>query len=392
MSNLSRKPMILIICDYYLPGFESGGAMRTIVNMTDRLGDEFDFKIITRDHDGPLNRTPYRGVRVGEWNAVGNADVYYLDASDVHMSSLRRLVKETAPAAIYVNSFFSPLTIFVLMLRRLKRIRATPVILAPEGEFSPGALSLKSVKKKLYIRAAKLLHLLKGVVWKAGSEPERRDIENVIGKRLDILVAPNMPPVMINEPYSQADKPEKAVGSANMVFLSRFMRKKNFNWLLRHLLEINGELSIDICGPVEDADYWIETQEIIKTLPPNIAIALKGPVPHDQVAATLMKYHFFILPTLGENFGHVFIEALAAGCPLVISNRTPWRDLEEKAIGWDLPLEDPDEWLATIEKCIQMPHPEFTNLSQHSRQFAKEWLTDPDLEESNRNVIRAALR
>ena len=54
----------------------------------------------------------------------------------------------------------------------------------------------------------------------------------------------------------------------------------------------------------------------------------------------LFEYHFFILPTLGENFGHVFIEALAAGCPLIISNRTPWLELEKKGIGWDIPLEN----------------------------------------------------
>ena len=40
------RPVILVICDYYLPGFESGGAMRTLVNMVDRLGNNLEFKII----------------------------------------------------------------------------------------------------------------------------------------------------------------------------------------------------------------------------------------------------------------------------------------------------------------------------------------------------------
>ena len=53
MTTQTEKPLILVICDYYLPGFESGGAMRTIVNMVDRLADEFRFRIVTRDHDGP---------------------------------------------------------------------------------------------------------------------------------------------------------------------------------------------------------------------------------------------------------------------------------------------------------------------------------------------------
>src|SRR6478752_639761 len=78
MTATTDKPLILIICDYYLPGFESGGAMRTIVNMVGRLDDTYTFKIITRDHDGPLNLAPYDSVSIGEWNRVGNADVYYL--------------------------------------------------------------------------------------------------------------------------------------------------------------------------------------------------------------------------------------------------------------------------------------------------------------------------
>ena len=199
-----------------------------------------------------------------------------------------------------------------------------------------------------------------------------------------------MPPVKINEGYSQSDKPEKAVGAARMVFLSRFMRKKNFNWLLEYLREIKGELAIDICGPIEEADYWNEARETIKTLPANISITLKGSVPHDEVGATLMNYHFFILPTLGENFGHVFIEALAAGCPLIISDRTPWRALEEKGVGWDLPLEDPTMWIDALNKCLAMRQDEFTKISENARQFAAKWLADPALEQSNRNVFRAA--
>ncbi len=57
--TMADRPKILIICDYFLPGFESGGAMRTLVNMIDRFSDRFDFRVVTRDHDGPHNLTPY---------------------------------------------------------------------------------------------------------------------------------------------------------------------------------------------------------------------------------------------------------------------------------------------------------------------------------------------
>jgi len=42
---------ILILTDYYLPGYKGGGPMRTLSTMVDRLGDEYRFRVLTRDRD-----------------------------------------------------------------------------------------------------------------------------------------------------------------------------------------------------------------------------------------------------------------------------------------------------------------------------------------------------
>lgn len=391
MIQKAERPIILIICDYYLPGYESGGSMRTLVNMIERFGDRFDFRIITRDHDGKLNRTPYTSVKINEWNRVANSEVFYVSKENIRPGLLKRLINEIAPHAIYVNSFFSPLTIFTLMLRKFRRIPNLPFILAPEGEFSIGSLTLKPLKKRHYRRFAKLLNLQHNIIWKVAAESERQEVELFTGESKNIFVAPNMPPKKILEDYEQNIKAEKSAGIARLVFLSRFMRTKNLNWLLEHIRSIKGDLEIDIYGPLEDADYWEEGRRIIASLPENIKVATFGPVPNSEAAQTMAKYHFFVLPTLGENFGHVFIEALAAGCPLIISDRTPWRNLAEKGIGWDLPLESPQSWLDVLEKCIDMPKDEYDRLSSRARQFAVDWLQDPSLDESNMRVLKHAL-
>jgi glycosyltransferase involved in cell wall biosynthesis len=392
MDPVTEKPTILIICDYYLPGFESGGAMRTLVNMVDRVGDEFSFRVITRDHDGPLNRVSYASVGLNAWNRVGNADVYYLTKENVRPGQIRDLINQTAPDAIYLNSFFSKLTVLTLSLRRFNKIRPIPIILAPEGELVPGGLKLKPLKKRLYITIAKLLSLLNQVIWKAASDSEQIDVETEFGPESKIYIAPNMPPQFDPVNTARAVKPPKIAGEATMVFLSRFMRKKNFNWLLEHIVSVKGRLSIDIFGPLEDAEYWEETQRILKTLPGNIDVQYKGTVPHEKVAETLAKYHFFVLPTLGENFGHIFVEALAAGCPIIASDRSPWRDLEKQGIGWDIPLEDPNAWTRAINRCLNMDDREYQDLSDRGRKFAIEWLSDPAHEKANRNVLRLAVR
>ncbi|MBK8032150.1 MAG: hypothetical protein IPK17_22260 [Chloroflexi bacterium] len=71
------KPTILILIGHYLPGTLTGGPVRSVANLVDWLGDEFDFRILTADRDQG-DSAPYPQVRAGEWYSVGKAHVRYL--------------------------------------------------------------------------------------------------------------------------------------------------------------------------------------------------------------------------------------------------------------------------------------------------------------------------
>lgn len=384
-----KKPKILIICDYYLPGYKSGG-LRTIVNTVDRFKDRFDFWIITRDHDSDEVR--YNDIKMNDWNMVKDAKVYYLSPNNIKISKLRELILEVQPDSIYLNSIFSTLSNFVLLLRRLLLIPPLNIVLAPEGEISDGALQLKTKKKKVFLKLAKAAGLHKNLIWKATSEFEKKEAERIKGNGGKVFIAPNLSARKFLEDYNQQLKPEKKVGEVKMIFLSRFMRKKNFNWLVELLPQAKGTLSIDIFGPLEDEEYWAETQQLLKKLPKNIVVVYKGSISHEKAIETIFNYHFFVLPTLGENFGHVFIEALAAGCPLIISNRTPWLDLAEKRIGWDLALEKPEKWVETFNHCINLDDASYSKFSSAAKSYADNWLSDPKVEEATLRVLEYSLK
>lgn len=366
--------------------------MRTIVNMVERLRHKFDFWIITRDHDGKQDRQTYTTVKINEWNEIRGSKVFYLSKKDIKISKIRELVLKVKPDSIYTNSYFATLAIYVLKLRKLRLIPKVNVIVAPCGELSEGALQLKAGKKKLFIGFSKVSQLYSDIIWKASNELEKTEIEQVKGKGGKIFIAPDLPPRMIFEDYRQDLKPEKKTGEARMIFFSRFMRKKNFKWLLEFVENVKGRLDIDIYGPLEDESYWAECLEIIKTLPENIRVEAKGSIPHEQAIETLFQYHFFILPTLGENFGHVFLEALAAGCPLIISDRTPWLDLQKDGIGWALPLEEKEKWLETLNYCISLDDASYTKLSADSRNYLCRWLALPETEENTLRVLEHSLK
>ena len=385
-----RKPIILIFCNYYLPGYKSGGGMRSIVNMVARFKDQIDFRVITFDHDG--DGKPYTTVNINDWNEIEGTQVYYLSKDKIKISKLRKLIEKVQPDSIYLNSVFSMMSIFVLTLRKLKLIPRLKIILAPEGELSEGALELKATKKKAFTKFAKSSGLYRDLIWKATAEPEKSEIESFKGREGKIFIAPNLPARNFLKDYQQELKPKKNVGEANMVFLSRFMRKKNFKWLVDNLKNIDGKLKMDIIGPLEDEVYWNETKKSIKNLPSNIKVEYKGHIENEMVQQKLFEYHFFILPTLGENFGHVFIEALAAGCPLIISDRTPWVNLEDLGIGWDIPLEKPEVWLEKIIYCINLNEVSYKEASRKSRDFAHRWADNPVIIENTLNVLESSLK
>jgi hypothetical protein len=102
---MKSKGKILFVIDYYLPGYKSGGGMRTIVNIVERLGDKYEFFILTRDHDGKLDKTPYNTVKINEWNKIGKAQVFYFSADNLKLRVFKRIIKEVEPQVIYLNSF-----------------------------------------------------------------------------------------------------------------------------------------------------------------------------------------------------------------------------------------------------------------------------------------------
>ena len=60
------------------------------------------------------------------------------------------------------------------------------------------------------------------------------------------------------------------------------------------------------------------------------------------------------MPTKGENFGHSIAESLAAGTPVLISDRTPWCDIDRGSAGNVVSLDRPDKFIKNIEHYLFM--------------------------------------
>lgn len=278
------------------------------------------------------------------------------------------------------------------MARREKLVQDIPTILAPCGELSPGALRSKPFKKKVYLAFAKFRGLYSEMIWKASTEAEVNEIRNVFGGSLTPLIAPDLTPISILPDFRLDQKPEKIMGSVKFIFLSRIVPKKNIKFFLELLTEIrHGNIELEIVGPQEDNMYWQECLAVIEKLPGNVKVKCIGGVSYENGLKTLCNSHFFVLPTLNENFGYVFIESLAAGTPLLISDQTVWGKVEQNNAGWAIQLDDKERWLTIINSCIAMDQEKYGTMSKAARDHAIAWLADTTLERATATVLEAAL-
>jgi len=386
------KIKILIFIGHYLPGFKSGGILRSVENMVNNFCDAFEFFIVTRDHDLG-DEQPYPHIERNRWQVVGNAQVYYLDDASQSLKNICNLVNSTPCDVIYLNSFFDPLTVKVLFARKFSRIANTPVVLAPRGEFAWASLKLKYPKKRTYMWVSTWLQFYRGIIWHASSEYEKDDINGVMGMDATCIRIAKDLPVKIDQGELDINHENKkdAADGLRIVFLSRISPEKNLDYALNVLSEVQANVVFDIYGTAEDENYWCKCKQQISKLPANVRVTYRGAILPDQSVKTLARYDLFLFPSGGENYGHVIAESLLAGAQVLISKNTPWLELEEKNIGWDFSLHHFACFVDTIEKVARMSQAELALKRIDIRGKSDEILNNQQDYEDNRQLFLQAL-
>ncbi|MCA9582780.1 MAG: glycosyltransferase, partial [Myxococcales bacterium] len=83
-----------------------------------------------------------------------------------------------------------------------------------------------------------------------------------------------------------------------------------------------------------DGDYARTLQQRAEgTVPDAGRIEWLGSIDAEARTKLFADSDVLVLPSHMENFGMVVVEALAAGVPVIASDRTPWKSLEERDCG-----------------------------------------------------------
>jgi Glycosyltransferase len=371
-----NKKKVFLFTDWYLPGYKAGGPIQSCRNIVKALQAHYEFYIFTSDRDWGESK-PYPGIPVNRWIAGDDAiQIFYATPDFLTVKNLAMALSSIGPDIVYFNSMFSQHFTLMPLWMLIQTKFSGRITLAPRGMLQAGALMRKSLKKRIFLNLFKLSGMPGKIIFHATDEQEKKDILSFFPQAKAVLVAENIPNI-----YSTGSgKRSKISGELKMVFVSRIHPKKNLHYILEVLRSRSyaGRIWLDIYGLAEDEAYLAKCKSLVADMPANILINFSGPLAHAEVFDVLRNSHLFVLPTLGENFGHAIFESLSTGTPVLISDHTPWRNMEEKFAGWDITLSESERYSGVIDYMLQMDENYYKQWSCGARQYSEQFLANFD--------------
>lgn len=373
MSLQRPTPGVVIVCDYFPPAARAGGPTRTLLSITQAEQYLAGLSVVTRDRD------------LGGTMRYGGDDLRRVDrllpgvqirrlARHRELRTLARLLRRELAEAdmLYLNSLLSPVySIYPLTLMRLGVVPRRPVLLAPRGELAPGALAIKSAKKRM---ALPVLHrMLAGmdVTWHASSDREASDIRSFLGRTPhDVIIRTNPAPA----PDAEVSHP--ANDRLTIMFVGRMVPIKNFLLLARAAAILPIPARIVVAGSLEDREYWGVCRDALDGLPHHIEVEVRGHIDDHVVADLLRGADVMVLPTRGENFGRAIAEALAVGCPVMIPDTTMWTSTVRQGAGWLTDPDDPEALSERLTELARTPAPQRLELRDRVHRVYSRWWAD----------------
>ena len=382
---MKEKPAqkIMLFCDWYEPGYKAGGPIRSCVNFVQQMKDDYTIYIFTSDRD--LNeKEPYADLTADSWISLqNNVNIFYCSPEKMNWKQIKEQLKSVSPDFIYLNSMYSRFfTIYPLLQVKWGGWKKSKLVLAPRGMLRQSALQFKKGKKKLFLQLFKTIGLHKQIHFHATDDVEQQEVQQVFNGAAGCYMIPNFPGFV---PQFNAG-PAKNAGALKMIFIGRLHPIKGLDLILQQLALVNGEVQLTVIGTEEDQEYVQQCKQLASQLPASMQVHFKGAIPNNQLPAIIGEHHLFILPTRGENFGHAIFEALRMGKPVLISDQTPWRNLESRKAGWDLPLEG-KLFSTKIQQAVNIDQEEYNQWATGAWNYAQEHVNATNLREAYKKLF-----
>lgn len=380
---MSTNKKILLFADWYEPGYKAGGPIRSCVNFVQYMSADFQIHVFTSDRDLNSHKS-YESVSSDQWlEKEKGVHIFYCSPKNLSWATIKDVIHSLQPDYIYLNSMFSKFFTIYPLLIGLRTTKRALIILSPRGMLRSSALQFKSVKKKIYLMVFRQFGFQRKISFQAADETEQKDILHYFGLKTRVKLVPNFPGKSNNNVLPL----KKSPGQLFVLYVGRIHPIKNLDYLLQILGKSASKIRLTIVGSIEDFAFWHQCEKMIAHLPGSVSVSYMGEMPNDRLPEVLKENHIFSLPTKGENFGHAIFEALSFGRPVLISDQTPWRNLEHAKAGWDIPLEKPEKFENAIAEASAWGQDEYNIWSKNAFDFAQRSIDVRHLQQQYRELF-----
>jgi glycosyltransferase involved in cell wall biosynthesis len=289
----NNKNKILIFSLAYHPFV--GGAEVAIKEITDRLGGDFEFDMITVNLDGNQKRI----------EKIGNVNI--------HRLGNRKLFKYLFPFLAYK---------YASQLHRKNNYKLVWAMMANQAGWAAKKFKKKFPEVKyllslqegdsefdIWLRTWFMRPLYKSIYRQAD---QIQAISKFLGERALMLGATCSIEIVPNGVETHSAKRTAQNDIVKITTVSRLVKKNGVEYLIRSMVEVDGKLII-----LGDGKLKNKLERLTDKLNLKEKVEFKGEISNENVYQHLSQADVFVRPSLSEGLGNSFLEAMAVGVPVI---------------------------------------------------------------------------
>ena len=310
---------LLHVVASYLPAVRYGGTIVSVHGVCRALAERgHEVHVYTTSVDGPGDSN----VPLNEPVLIDGVKVWYFQSRHLRRLYWAPALADALASRVCEFDVVHTHAIFLWPLwaaARAARRANIPYVVSPRGMLERDLISHKNpLLKGLWIAAVERRNLERAAAIHVTS---RREADEAAAFGFSLPPCVEIPNgVSADAPNGHAVSPaiEAIVsGEPYALFIGRINWKKGLDRLLGALAR-EPRIRLVIAGNDEDR-YQPTLEALAARLGVSERVVFAGPVHGADKSSLLVGARLLALPSYSENFGNVVIEAMAAGCPVVVS-------------------------------------------------------------------------
>ena len=280
---------------------------------------------------------------------------------------------------VHVHTLWSPLNVAA---RYACRKYDKPYVLMPHGMLDPYSLSLKALKKSLYLKffEGPNMACAQRMIYTTSEEEK---LAGLAGLRL-----PRGAIVPLGARASSTSRDElrlqflkrypQAEGKRTLLFLGRVHHKKGIDRILNCLQRVRQAIPnvLLIVAGTGEPKYQEHVRQIVSSLALDDHVVFTGHLEGEQKWACFAASELFLLPSRQENFAITVAEAMQMGVPVVITDKVnTWPYVEEAGAGLVLAERDIDALLPRAIETLLTDDATRSKMAAQGSDYARDRLT-----------------